>query len=272
MRHQGKITTWKRRQRLASSRPTAAANRFLHVSSLANRQRRPEGNELVSYELATDAKRSGRRRSGGRLRRRARGGAGLRAGRSVLPRCSRRASSSCWGAGLARAAAAGGARAVRGGERGGLPRLRARHGRRCATPGASRRTRCTCSRRSAAGWARWRRSGCSATSLPGVVPDDLLGHRGAQLRGGDAWLLSPYGAPRRCRRCSRRSELQPASPIPRHQNRSPRACPRRRRLLSDTIEHDEVLALYVANRWSSAEKPELLMRALAIRTRWQPRA
>ena len=32
--------------------------------------------------------------------------------------------------------------------------------------------------------------------------------------------------------------------------------------LSDTIEHDEVLALYVANRWSSAEKPELLMRAL----------
>ena len=32
--------------------------------------------------------------------------------------------------------------------------------------------------------------------------------------------------------------------------------------LSDTIEQDEVLALYVANRWSSAEKPELLMRAL----------
>ena len=34
--------------------------------------------------------------------------------------------------------------------------------------------------------------------------------------------------------------------------------------LSDTVEHDEVLALYVANRWSSAEKPELLMRALQV--------
>lgn len=32
--------------------------------------------------------------------------------------------------------------------------------------------------------------------------------------------------------------------------------------LSDPIEHDEVLALYVANRWSSADKPALLMRAL----------
>lgn len=32
--------------------------------------------------------------------------------------------------------------------------------------------------------------------------------------------------------------------------------------LSDRVEHDEVLALYVANRWSSAEKPDVLLRAL----------
>ena len=32
--------------------------------------------------------------------------------------------------------------------------------------------------------------------------------------------------------------------------------------LSDPIAQEEVLSLYVANRWSSAEKPDLLMRAL----------
>ena len=57
MRHQGKITTWKDDKGFGFITPNGGGEPvFLHVSSLANRQRRPEGNELVSYELATDAK------------------------------------------------------------------------------------------------------------------------------------------------------------------------------------------------------------------------
>ncbi|MBV2262401.1 MAG: cold shock and DUF1294 domain-containing protein [Thauera sp.] len=62
MRHQGKITTWKDDKGFGFITPNGGGEPvFLHVSSLANRQRRPEGNELVSYELATDAK--GRRQA-----------------------------------------------------------------------------------------------------------------------------------------------------------------------------------------------------------------
>jgi uncharacterized membrane protein YsdA (DUF1294 family)/cold shock CspA family protein len=57
MRHQGKITTWKDDKGFGFITPNGGGEAvFLHVSSLANRQRRPEGNEFVSYELATDAK------------------------------------------------------------------------------------------------------------------------------------------------------------------------------------------------------------------------
>lgn len=57
MRHQGKITTWKDDKGFGFITPNGGGEPvFLHVSSLANRQRRPEGDELVSYELATDAK------------------------------------------------------------------------------------------------------------------------------------------------------------------------------------------------------------------------
>ena len=57
MRHQGKITTWKDDKGFGFITPNGGGEPvFLHVSSLANRQRRPEGNELVSYELAPDAK------------------------------------------------------------------------------------------------------------------------------------------------------------------------------------------------------------------------
>ena len=57
MRHQGKITTWKDDKGFGFITPNGGGEPvFVHVSSLANRQRRPEGNELVSYELATDAK------------------------------------------------------------------------------------------------------------------------------------------------------------------------------------------------------------------------
>lgn len=57
MRHQGRITTWNDDKGFGFITPNGGGEPvFLHVSSLANRQRRPEGNELVSYELATDAK------------------------------------------------------------------------------------------------------------------------------------------------------------------------------------------------------------------------
>ncbi|MGD9872533.1 MAG: cold shock domain-containing protein, partial [Thauera sp.] len=53
MRHQGKITTWKDDKGFGFIAPNGGGEPvFLHVSSLANRRRRPEGNELVSYELA----------------------------------------------------------------------------------------------------------------------------------------------------------------------------------------------------------------------------
>ena len=57
MRHQGKITTWNDDKGFGFTTPNGGGELvFLHVSSLTNRQRRPQGNELVSYELATDAK------------------------------------------------------------------------------------------------------------------------------------------------------------------------------------------------------------------------
>ena len=62
MRHQGKITTWNDDKGFGFTTPNGGGELvFLHVSSLTNRQRRPQGNELVSYELATDAK--GRRQA-----------------------------------------------------------------------------------------------------------------------------------------------------------------------------------------------------------------
>ncbi|MGQ5487701.1 cold-shock protein [Thauera sp. ZXT1-4] len=59
---QGKVTTWKDDRGFGFITPTGGGEPvFLHVSSLTNRQRRPQRDELVSYELATDAK--GRRQA-----------------------------------------------------------------------------------------------------------------------------------------------------------------------------------------------------------------
>ncbi len=57
MRYQGRITTWKDDKGFGFITPNGGGARvFLHISSFVNRQRRPAGNEIVTYELRIDAK------------------------------------------------------------------------------------------------------------------------------------------------------------------------------------------------------------------------
>lgn len=57
MRHQGKITHWKDQQGFGFISPVKGGEQvFVHIKSFANRQRRPELNETVSYELMLDIK------------------------------------------------------------------------------------------------------------------------------------------------------------------------------------------------------------------------
>lgn len=57
MRYQGRITTWKDDKGYGFILPNGGGEHvFLHISSLSNHQRRPEGNELVTYELKMDDK------------------------------------------------------------------------------------------------------------------------------------------------------------------------------------------------------------------------
>lgn len=57
MRHQGKITSWKDEQGFGFITPNDGGNQiFVHITSFANRQKRPIGNECVTYELKTDAR------------------------------------------------------------------------------------------------------------------------------------------------------------------------------------------------------------------------
>jgi uncharacterized membrane protein YsdA (DUF1294 family)/cold shock CspA family protein len=57
VRYQGKITEWKDDQGFGFITPNGGGQRvFLHIKSFSNRQQRPVGNELVSYELTRDAK------------------------------------------------------------------------------------------------------------------------------------------------------------------------------------------------------------------------
>lgn len=57
MRYQGKITKWKDEQGFGFITPTGSRYQvFVHIKSFSNHQRRPEGNEIVTYELKTDAK------------------------------------------------------------------------------------------------------------------------------------------------------------------------------------------------------------------------
>lgn len=57
MRYQGRITTWKDDKGFGFITPNGGSEQvFVHISSFSNRQRRPEGNEIVTYELKVDAK------------------------------------------------------------------------------------------------------------------------------------------------------------------------------------------------------------------------
>ncbi|MGA9237049.1 MAG: cold shock domain-containing protein, partial [Desulfobacterales bacterium] len=56
MRYQGTITTWKDGKGFGFITPNGGGNQiFVQITSFANRQRRPVGNEIVTYELGTDA-------------------------------------------------------------------------------------------------------------------------------------------------------------------------------------------------------------------------
>jgi uncharacterized membrane protein YsdA (DUF1294 family)/cold shock CspA family protein len=57
MRYQGRITTWKDDKGFGFITPNGGGEQvFVHISSFSNRQRRPEGSEIVTYELKVDAK------------------------------------------------------------------------------------------------------------------------------------------------------------------------------------------------------------------------
>lgn len=57
MRYQGRITTWKDDKGFGFITPNGGGKQvFIHISAITNRQRRPEGNELVTYELKIDGK------------------------------------------------------------------------------------------------------------------------------------------------------------------------------------------------------------------------
>lgn len=57
MRYQGRITTWKDNKGFGFITPNGGGVQvFAHISSFSNRRQRPEGNELVSYELVIDGK------------------------------------------------------------------------------------------------------------------------------------------------------------------------------------------------------------------------
>lgn len=55
MRNQGQITNWKDDQGFGFITPSGGGRQvFVHIKSFSNRQRRPVGNELVTYELTID--------------------------------------------------------------------------------------------------------------------------------------------------------------------------------------------------------------------------
>ncbi len=57
MRYQGKITDWKDEKGFGFIAPNGGGQRvFVHIKSFSNREQRPVGNELVTYELTHDAK------------------------------------------------------------------------------------------------------------------------------------------------------------------------------------------------------------------------
>jgi uncharacterized membrane protein YsdA (DUF1294 family)/cold shock CspA family protein len=57
MRYQGRITIWNDDKGFGFITPNGGSDKvFLHISAFSSRQRRPVGNEIVTYELAVDGK------------------------------------------------------------------------------------------------------------------------------------------------------------------------------------------------------------------------
>ena len=57
MRYQGRITDWRDDKGFGFVTPNGGGPKvFVHIKSFSNRQRRPVGNELVTYELTSDAR------------------------------------------------------------------------------------------------------------------------------------------------------------------------------------------------------------------------
>jgi uncharacterized membrane protein YsdA (DUF1294 family)/cold shock CspA family protein len=57
MRYQGRVTTWKDDKGFGFITPNGGGKQtFVHINSFINRQHRPNGNEIVTYELKTDEK------------------------------------------------------------------------------------------------------------------------------------------------------------------------------------------------------------------------
>jgi uncharacterized membrane protein YsdA (DUF1294 family)/cold shock CspA family protein len=57
VRHQGKISRWEDEQGFGFITPNGGGQPvFVHIKSFSNRQQRPAGNEIVTYELSHDAK------------------------------------------------------------------------------------------------------------------------------------------------------------------------------------------------------------------------
>ena len=57
MRYQGRITTWKDDKGFGFITPNGdGAQVFVHINSFGNRQRRPTGREIVTYEINVDGK------------------------------------------------------------------------------------------------------------------------------------------------------------------------------------------------------------------------
>lgn len=58
MRFQGRITSWKDDQGFGFITPNGGGERvFVHAKAFSHMQQRPSGNEIVTYEVATDEKR-----------------------------------------------------------------------------------------------------------------------------------------------------------------------------------------------------------------------
>lgn len=64
MRHQGRITKWKDDRGFGFITPSGGGARvFVHISGFGQGQRRPSGNEPVTYELVKDVKKGNRAES-----------------------------------------------------------------------------------------------------------------------------------------------------------------------------------------------------------------